>query len=211
MIEKLKHRGHWSLLLLMTACNTAPNDPPASAQLPSVEQPTYTVGTTYHEWDLIDGKASAWRVVAVDEAKFTGETDTGCRFTNTDPVLPVLSWENCGDNAAWRSGTRTYTAAQGSLWPLQVGNRASYEMTWTTNDGKTDRGTLDCTVDGTAHVKVRAGEFDTYRVVCMQRWNDVSRRRVSYWAPDVGTVKFTDTHSKRGTTESWELVGIDRA
>lgn len=197
--------------LLAVACTPSINDPPASTQMAPAEQPKHAVGTIYHEWDLIDAKASAWRVVAVDGGTFTGETDTGCRFTNSDPVLPVLSWKNCGSDPAWRDGTRTYTALEGSLWPLRVGSRASYQMTWTGNGGETDRGTLDCTVDGTAHITVRAGEFDTYRVVCVQRWEGVTRDRITYWAPDVGAVKYSSTHSKRGTTESWELVSIDRA
>lgn len=201
----------WVLLpLALAACATPEKDAPASAQMQPAAMPTYSLGTVYHAWDMTTDKAVSAKVVAVEGDVVTFENSNGCRFAQKDPVLPVLSWENCGDNAAWRSGTRTYTAAQGSLWPLQVGNRASYETTWTTNDGKTDSGTLDCSVDGTAHIKVRAGEFDTYRVVCVQRWAGVSRRRVSYWTPDVGTVKFSDTHSKRGITDSWELVSVER-
>lgn len=207
---EIKHRTYSSLVLLLAACSPIANDPPAATQLAPVAAPTYAVGTTYNVWDLIDDKAGSWKVVAVDGETFTAQTETGCRFTNRDPLLPVLSWENCGDDAGARSGTRTYTSSQGSLWPLQVGSEARYAMTWTTNDGKTDSGSLDCSVDGSAHITTRSGEHDAYRVVCIQSWNGVTRRRVTYWAPDLGPVKFTNTHSKKGTTDSWELVSIDR-
>jgi hypothetical protein len=198
-----------ALALLLGACSNVPKDQPALAELAPAERPTYAAGTVYHQYDLLEGKETSWRVEAAEGEIVRGVDGEGCRFASADPILPAVSWENCGDDPNWRSGTRTYTSSQGSLWPLRVGNKASYVMSWTGNGGETDTGTLDCEVDGTARVATRAGEFDAFRVVCLQRWEGMSRTRITYWVPGFGPAKFTDTHSRRGTTRSTELLRVE--
>lgn len=198
-------------LLMLLGCASPPADLPAQSELAPASLPSDNVGTVYHGWDEVGHGPVTTTVtgVAGDEVSF--EMASGCEFARKDPILPVLSWDNCGSDPNWRSGKRLFTSSTGSLWPLRVGNHASYELSWTGNGGQTDRGTLDCDVTGTAHIVVRAGEFDTYKVVCIQRWAGVTRNRTTYWSPEVGTVKFTDVHSKKGLTDSWELVSVDDA
>lgn len=195
---------------LVAGCSTAPSDTPARIELAAVEQPAFAAESLYHEYDVLAGEETSWRVVSVDGDLVRGLGGSGCAFSFRDAILPVLSWDNCDGSPGWTSGTRTYTSAEGSLWPLRVGNTARYELEWTGNGGETDTGSLDCEVDQTAHITTRAGEMDAYRIVCLQRWEGVSRTRVTYWVPGFGAAKVTDTHSKRGTTSNTELLRVER-
>lgn len=191
----------------LVACSAVPENPTARAELAPVELPSYTVGTVYKEHDLIAGKDGGWRVEAVDGDLVHAAGLRGCRFSFKDPLLPALSWEDC-DGA---SGRRVYTSVEGSLWPLQVGRTATYRMSWTDSRGYDDSGTLTCSVDQTAFITTRAGELDTYRIVCRQDWADVHRTRVTWWSPELGQIKFTDTHNKNGLTRSTELLQVVEA
>ncbi len=203
----------WRALVLAglaaAACSAIPKDNPATGTLQPVDIPAYEVGTVFHQHDLLTGQDSFWRIVDVQDGLVHAESRSGCRYSFRDPLLPTLTWDDCSGAAGWTSGRRTFTAAEGSLWPLRVGNKARYEVSWTGNGGQTDSGTLDCSVDQAVRLTVRAGEMDAYRVVCLLRWSDVSRTRITYWAPELGQVRFTDTHSRQGTTTSTELIRVE--
>lgn len=186
-----------------------PKDKPAAATLQPVEMPSYEAGTVFHQHDLLSGEDSYWKVVDVQDGVVKAESRSGCRYSFRDPLLPTLTWDNCAGAPGWTSGRRSFNSAEGNLWPLRVGNKARYDVSWTGNGGQTDSGTLDCTVDETVHITLRTGETDAYRIVCLLRWSDVSRTRISYWAPGLGQVRFTDTHSRQGTTTSTELIRVE--
>lgn len=94
--------------------------------------------------------------------------------------------------------TKEYFAATNKptnvLWPLSVGKAERF-----TTKGRTvakDTGSTveyaqnwQCEVAGTAHIRVLAGEFDTYRVEC-KRYSTTGRwwqNRTWYYAPSLGT------------------------
>jgi hypothetical protein len=104
-----------------------------------------------------------------------------------------------------RQGTRTFGPREdliftGSelLWPLKIGNIASYTETGTWTDKRNGsqhsyRSNWSCEVDGIERVAVPAGEFDAWKITCT-RYN-VSGRGVQsrpkeiktwYYAPQVG-------------------------
>ena len=103
-----------------------------------------------------------------------------------------------------RQGTRQFEPRKDlwvkyktSLWPLQIGNVASYTETgvWQ-RQGEPEneyRANWACKVAGKERVSVMAGEFDTWKIVCKRfagkRLSAKSRLReikTWYYAPDVG-------------------------
>ena len=84
-----------------------------------------------------------------------------------------------------------------SLWPLQIGNEASYSETgvWQRHGEpeNTYRANWSCEVAGNEKIPVMAGEFDTWKIVCKRyagkKLSAKSRlREIKIWhyAPEVG-------------------------
>jgi len=92
------------------------------------------------------------------------------------------------------------------MWPLSVGQSARFTtrgLTVAKDTGLTSEYVQkwSCEVAGTEHVRVLAGEFDTYRVEC-KRYTTLGKwwqTRTWYYAPDLGTyVLRRDFHKKNG-------------
>ena len=66
---------------------------------------------------------------------------------------------------------------------MNVGTEWSFEQSG--DNWQTDR---DCKVEGTARIKVTNGEFDTFKIVCVDKW----RTRTSYYAPSVRRTVYTE-------------------
>jgi hypothetical protein len=122
--------------------------------------------------------------------------------------------------ADWQTKTRQGTRQFGprkdiwikkktSLWPLQVGNVASYAETSSLRlkdeSEKTSRYNWACEVAGTERVSVMAGEFDTWKIVCkrysgkkVSSKSSVIEIKTWYYAPEIGHYVLTTRQSFSG-------------
>jgi len=101
--------------------------------------------------------------------------------------LPPLSW----DNSAYH-GTQTTTLDTDSIWPLQPGNRSSFNTILTSTNKKTGSVYTGsrrwrCKVDEDERITTLAGTFDTHKIVCKRSSNSGRPRQETIWyySPDI--------------------------
>mgnify|MGYP006176575057 CR=1 FL=1 len=130
--------------------------------LPPAPRPAVRVGDTY-----VFGAASVRRVAAVSANALTWSTTDGQSFrTGRDFFTPVLE-QTLPD----RRITSRLSGQPGSLWPLSVGKKVSFEETRVTSMTVFERDIQtqlrwDCEVIDTRLSPVPAGDFDTFHVAC---------------------------------------------
>jgi hypothetical protein len=171
---------------------------PVEAALAPAELPTHSVGSKWLH--SRDGKQTEMELVSVDGDELAFRTSSGCSWTRPRNIFaPALTYANCrGD-----TGSQTLADAGGRIWPLAVGNAQSWSVTGKNTEGQTWSTKRSCKVVSTERVKVAAGEFDTYKVVCRDTW----RTRTWYYAPSVeSTVVFINHHRRKNSTVIRELV-----
>ena len=163
-------------LVMLTACQTTGSTSGAlQAYQPNLEplsQDTsiLPVGTTADFYEGFDDDGadltSDLEVEFDDGKKMTLLLNGFCTKTYDMSIDPYseMSWD-CGEN----KGSRTISNIQGKLWPLTVGNTMSFtehgkigSRTWTSP--------INCNVEGTERIVTIVGEFDTYRVICKNRF-----------------------------------------
>lgn len=157
--------------------------------------PTYAKGTTF-----IYSDGSSETVVANSPDKVIWRDHRGYQSSGSaDFTRRRTEWQT-----KTRQGTRHFEPRKDlwakhktSLWPLQIGNVASYTETgvWQ-RQGEPEnsyRANWSCEVAGKERVSVMAGEFDTWKIVCKRyagkRVSAKSRlREIKTWhyAPEVG-------------------------
>lgn len=101
------------------------------------------------------------------------------------------------------------------MWPLSVGKSARFSTqgsTVTKDTGYTSEyeQRWECDVDGTEHIRVLAGEFDTYRVEC-KRYSTKGRwwqNRTWYYAPALGTYVLRRDFYKTSGERIRELTAV---
>jgi hypothetical protein len=144
---------------------------------------------------LKNGAAYESRLLGKTAESWSLEDSDGCNWSRPpDAMAPATSWKNCNGS----SGSATVQSNGGSPWPMKVGTSWSYRV----NGGnwQTDR---DCEVEDAVRVRIGLGEFDTYKVVCTDRW----RTRTRYYAPAIEKVVFSENiHRKRLEREQYELT-----
>lgn len=180
--------------------------------------PTYKKGTTFiysdGTWETIIANAAGevtWRdhrgYVSSGSADFTRRRE---------------NWQT-----RTRQGARQFEARKDlwvkhktALWPLQIGNVASYSETgiWQRKEEpeKSYRANWSCEVVGAERVSVMAGEFDTWKIVCKRyagnRVSSKSRiREIKTWhyAPEIGHyVLATRTYYTGKAPKRLELLAI---
>lgn len=170
--------------------------------------PVYAPGDTFV---YSDGQVDT--VVEIDGDNIRWTTNRGVTFiSHRNFILPAASWQS-----AMRSEETTVDVASDILWPLHVGESASF--TATTVDsfaGRSDghSGTKQswrCTVDGTDTITVAAGTFESYRIACRIAAESpkLPKERVWYFAPTIGHyVRRDDTYDTSKLAQRVELVAI---
>lgn len=187
-------------------------------KLSSAPLPTYRQGTTFVYSD------GTWETV-VDNS--TGEVT----WRDHRGYVSSGSADFTRRRAEWqtrtRQGTRQFEARRDlwvkhktSLWPLQIGNVASYSETgiWQRKEelAKSYRANWSCEVVGTERVSVMAGEFDTWKIVCKRyagnRASSKSRiREIKTWhyAPEIRHyVLATRTYYTGKASKRLELLAV---
>jgi hypothetical protein len=134
------------------------------------------------EWHYIDqnGKAGYMRKIAGTELTASYIRTDGCKWTR--PILgfaPALVWSDCPS-----SGKAEVEFIDGDIWPIKVGNKFSYKMQGTSTFLNFKwSGKRNCEIAYSVRIRTVAGEFDSFKLVCHERW--VVR---TWWlSPEVGT------------------------
>ena len=175
---------------------------PVSAPLEPMAKPMMRVGDKATRL-LRNGKESTAVVVSMDEATATIEEGDGCRSIRVHEVFAEwLEWTNCPG-----SGTGTSPLVKGDVWPLEVGKKWRYKYTGKPDKGRGWKGKKSCKVEEQVRIKVPAGEFDTYHVVC----NTQRIKKHYYMSPEIWThvmYKRVDKYGKQATRSS-KLVSFE--
>jgi hypothetical protein len=168
-----------------------------------------------------------------------GETfvfDDGRQNTVLDVRGPGITWRRSADSTetvfhgfiipATTRQTRTrrsrasITTRSGDLWPLIVGKVQKFQITQAIErrDGSAfaDGNLLQvfqqnwtCAVERTERVKVKAGDFDTFRIGCYRysaENGDWRQTRLTYFAPSLGIYVLRQDHFVRRAGRRVELL-----
>lgn len=178
------------------------------SQAKGVKLPSYELGSTFV---YSDGLVET--VIGLDGQRTRWRTNHGDTFTaDRNFVVPWLSWYSEG-----RSGERLIQGKPEALWPLKIGQKASFAVrTLTREEGqpkdiKETHEIWSCAVEGAARISVVAGAFSTLKVVCNREIDDRSPAltRVWYYAPSVGhIVRMNDVYNLVESDRHVELVNI---
>lgn len=197
------------LLLSLTGCGVslfgAADQPQPAVQkkaaTPVLSLPRYTQGS----WFAFDD-GSRNEVVMVADENVIWENEKGkweMRYRN--PALPRLRWSR---------GSAIILADPTSLWPLQPGKTARFNVLRETRrkNGEVAKGKRiwDCEVDEPTGIKTEAGLFDAYPIICERRSRGRSdkllRTRTFYYAPAIGHYVQFSTIDRHGVAKSRKLV-----
>jgi hypothetical protein len=143
---------------------------------------------------------------SVDADKYSARESNDCSWTRmTGKFAPTLEWYDCYQE---RSGTQEIINAIGNPWPLSGKTEFQYEFTgqWDDGFGAHWHQTRICKVDNQVRVKVAAGEFDTYKLIC----KDPSLKWTYWISPELGHHVAYELKNKSFIARSYmlELVEI---
>ena len=187
---------------------------PAAALMDPMEKVVLFPKTRFLQLDSLDNNAERyWDVTAVNaDGSYQGTAVNGCSWTNDGTIFsPSLTWDNCGKNPEWKSGRIELISSSGSLWPLELGNTASWKYTdySTVNGKKGSIKTRKCEVVGVVNITVAQGDLDTYKVQCKHRTGGGNTMtRTWYMHPEKGEVKYVRRHSTEGVRAIHETTGV---
>ncbi len=160
-----------------------------TVHLAPAAQPRYAKGDRF-VYRTEKGTRAIREVVATTPDGTEWVTETGYRFRkDADIFVPRLAWQGRSSR-----GRALHLSRQGALWPLAARNEEfltiDYERTDLRN-GQVRRYQefWRCRAGTPRRVRVPAGEFDTYKVVCKRReleTGKVTRTHIWYYAPRVG-------------------------
>jgi hypothetical protein len=183
-----------------------PDTQPVSRPLEPMAEPARYVGAVAEY--LRNGTPFEQTRVALTDTEETWRTSYGCEWSrHVSGFAPPSSWKSCDGS----DGTQEVTV-NGSIWPLQIGSKVSYDMsrkhdyigTWTAS-------TRTCEVKEETRVTVPAGTYDTFHVVCNEPWS-TGHWSAGHWyvSPEIGVVVLHWSGFQRSRdTGRFELVSWD--
>ncbi len=155
------------------------------------------------EWHFIDekGKPGYMKKVAGDDAIESYERSDGCSWTRTTRgFAPATVWSNCPS-----SGKSAVKVTSDSLWPLEIGNKITYQMKGSSSlFARAWSSRRSCEVIGAVKVKIVSGIYDTFKVICKERWGT----RTWWLSPDVGTAVAYQQKTRRNGLIRQEMTKI---
>jgi hypothetical protein len=175
--------------------------------MPPANAPDPAVGKTL-VYEREDGRLEQNAITAIDaDGKVTWESTNGSTWTVIHPFAGHVQWKTPDDE-----GTQSFTGD--SMFPLEVGRTMQISYSGQSTSEGSWSGTRNCEVESQESIGVKAGTFDTFKVVCTQGGNPSrpSRTRTFYYAPEVGDSVLT-VHQihYQGRTERAELVDAGTA
>jgi hypothetical protein len=155
------------------------------------------------EWHYIDqnGKPGYMRKVAATESTASYSRSDGCQWTrDTGGFAPATVWSDCPS-----SGKGKVDFVDGDIWPLKVGNKFSYQMQGTSSFLSFKwSGKRNCEVSYSVRVRTVSGEYDSFKVVCHERWGT----RSWWFSPEVGTAVAYQQETSRNEKILQEMTRI---
>lgn len=134
------------------------------------------------EWHYIDqnGKPGYMRKTAGDDSVASYSRSDGCEWTRTTHgFAPASIWNNCPS-----SGKSEVKFNDDVIWPLKVGQKFSYKISGTSSFLSFNwSGRRNCEIPYRVRIKTVTGEYDSFKVVCSERWGT----RTWWLSPEVGT------------------------
>jgi len=138
---------------------------------------TVTWGRGGHQWQV--------RLISTAGGYETWEhLDGSWQWTQADFISPLVAWSGPSD-----SGTRTNDGDMASLFPLKVGKEAKVTYTGVSEISPEGfDGERLCRVLGQENITVPAGNFDTYKILCLNGRNIEYpwRYQYFYYSPELG-------------------------
>jgi surface antigen len=181
----------------------------AGPALPPAPLPSLGLGNAY---SFDDGRTERVAGTSAGLVQWRGTGDFV--FTTTDNVLlPRVAWSDTDTR-----GQRTMSITPAALFPLARGNsvafRASRHTVERTGGAVTDIAeSWQCRVEDTAHVSTKAGEFDTFRVVCSLNTvpPGAALTRTFFYAPAIDYYVRREDRSATGETDVITLTAYTTA
>ena len=133
------------------------------------------------QWHYVDqkGKPGHMRKIGGTDASANYIRTDGCEWTR--PVrgfAPAFLWANCPS-----TGKSNVEFIGGNIWPLSTGNKFTYQVKGTSSLFGSWTSKRACEVKYMVRIKIVSGQYDTFKVVCEERWGTRS-----WWlAPEIGT------------------------
>ncbi len=157
------------------------------------------------EWHYLDseGNNGLMRKTGDTASSASYWRSDGCTWTRKKTgFAPAISWSNCPS-----SGQSTSSFNGDPIWPLKLGSRFRYVGTGSSTLSKRQRKfNRKCRVKKRVKLKTVAGEFDTFKVVCKDRW--ITR---TWWmSPLIGTAVAYKQRNLIGDGYSHEMTRIVR-
>ncbi|MEM7257961.1 MAG: hypothetical protein AAF404_11290 [Pseudomonadota bacterium] len=202
--------------VLAVGCVAKPvvDEGPAQAELAPMARPTVALNQRTVELDLVKGEEIYYDITEInDDGTHAGLNSSGCSWQSlSEFVAPALMWNDCSDDTEWKSGENKNMQVEGALWPLAVGNKASYSYDQHNALGEmTGRKTRKCTVEGVVNIEVQGEQLDTYKVVCKRVQPGWWQTNVTYFSPQKGrSVKWLQTQKNDGLVHDRELLRIEQ-
>lgn len=191
---------------IVASCGPKVEVAQVSAELPVTEARQQLAGDSWVYLNKISGKEEISRTLAVEGNVVSGVNETtGCSYSYiANSFAPPMKWENCTGN----TGSSKITGGEGAIFPLAVGNTASWSADGSNDKGDTWDDARSCKVEGTARVTVPAGAFDTYHITCQTSYRSYNY----YYSPELGTtVLLSHQHKNRNEPRHRELVSFTPA
>lgn len=187
---------------------------PASAELAPMARPSLLLNQRVVEIDKISGEEVHYDITQVnDDGTYLGVNSSECGWKSMDDyVAPSLSWNGCSDDPDWHSGENRNMRKKGELWPLAVGNKASYTYDQHNAHGENKgRRTRKCTVEEIVNIEVNGEQMDTFKVVCKRVQQGWWQTNVSYFSPKKGrSVKWVQTNKNDGLARHREFLRVEQ-
>tara|TARA_R110001599_G_scaffold188238_3_gene382694 strand:+ start:519 stop:1037 length:519 start_codon:yes stop_codon:yes gene_type:complete len=169
-----------------------------------MEEPAiWTVGSTFVNQDMDSKKIHEFEYIARNGLLVTSKSKDGCITVRdyANPFSQNVKWENCNID-----GTNVITRLDDNpIWPLKIGNNWSYGEKGENVNGETWETVRECEVEKQVKVTTQLGNFDTFKVVCSDKWTV----RTWYAAPEYKqSVLYTIFRKSRNTTRTYETVSF---
>lgn len=170
--------------------------------------PDYDIGSHYV---FVDGEVRTVLAVDGDQVHWKS-SKSGSSVAYANFLVPSLSWVS-----PEISGKRSLDAAPGDLWPKDDGREITFSATTVVEHRNRPGGpnqlneTWRCRLEGGAQLTVRAGNFQTRRVVCDGRSEPDGTRvqRIWHFAPEIGHyVLYEEIDGSRHLRQRSELLAI---
>ncbi|MEL6996903.1 MAG: hypothetical protein AAFP68_01470 [Pseudomonadota bacterium] len=149
--------------------------------------------------NLLDGETHRLRISKTSGGIRVREPG-GCVWTRShDWFAPSDSFARCGSSKNWHTA-QARVERDGSLFPLRIGNTATYERRAVSWNGNRSTRRTTCVVEDTVEV-LRPGKrpIPTFVVAC----NDGRVTRTTWYAPRQGPIAYREVGRHRHIRDAW--------